>query len=189
MERWRMRDPFYVVSRLQEQEQRQRDRSPKGKAEKAKQGIEQLFKDEGMGRKINLPEHILAAMHSWGDWAKRPQFWENLNSTPFYRLLPLPQASRPAVDVRLDPLSHNIHRAVMRMESDINRAILYVYFVRGDAYADQPALAKHGITYPAFIEAVKVGSHAAYKAAQREMAKHKEIDNSIQAGYNGFQIE
>jgi len=142
-----------------------------------------------MGRKINLPEHILSAMYAWGDWAKRPQFWENLNSTPFYRLLPLPQASRPAVDVKLDPLSHNIHRAVMRMDSDISRAILYVYFVRGDAYADQPALARHGVTYAAFIDAVKVGSHQAYKEAQREMAKREKIDNSIQAGYNPFQID
>ncbi len=169
-ERWERMDPMLVLQRKQEQAAR----TKQGKAEAARAGLEALFTGDSMGRKINLPEHILTAMHSWGDWAKRPQFWENLSSTPFYRLLPLPQSTRPAVDVRLDPLSHNIHRAVMRMESDITRAILYVYFVRGDAYTDQPALARHGITYTAFIEAVKVGSLAAFKAAQREMEKSQQ---------------
>lgn len=43
MERWRYRDPFYVVARLQEQEQRRQARSKRGRAAKAKQSLEALF--------------------------------------------------------------------------------------------------------------------------------------------------
>ncbi len=178
MERWRMGDPFYVVARMEEQQQREYAQSRQGKAERAKQGMRELFEEEeGMGRRINLPDHILDAMHSWGEWARRPQFWQNLGSTPFYRLLPLPESARVVREVRLDPLAHNIHRAVMRMESDITRAVLYISFVRGDAYADHPALAEHGITYSAFIECIKTGSHAAYKQARRELDRAQQ--NSV----------
>lgn len=63
MERWRMRDPFYVVSRLQEQEQRQRDRSQKGRAEKARQGIEQLFKEPALDQ--DTSEQIESLLVIW----------------------------------------------------------------------------------------------------------------------------
>ena len=41
--KWAMRDPFDVVSRLEEQEQRQMERSKHTKQEKAKRELEKLF--------------------------------------------------------------------------------------------------------------------------------------------------
>lgn len=170
-EAWRYRDPALVYERIQEQQQRQHAKSAKGRAQRAREGLEDLFTGGSMGRRIDIPDHILDGMHAWGAWARRPQFWQNLNSTPFYRLLPLPEPAREIREVKLDPLAHNIHRAVMRMESDVTRAMLYIYFVRGDSYDDHPVLSRHGITYSAFIESIKVGSHAAYKQARRELDK------------------
>lgn len=47
-EAWRYRDPALVLERKQEQEHRQHARSAKGRAERARQGIEQLFKETPM---------------------------------------------------------------------------------------------------------------------------------------------
>lgn len=43
MERWRMRDPFEVVARLQEQEQRRMATSRQGRQERARDELEALF--------------------------------------------------------------------------------------------------------------------------------------------------
>lgn len=47
MERWRMRDPFEVVARLQEQERRRQKRSREAAQERARQGLEELFREVG----------------------------------------------------------------------------------------------------------------------------------------------
>lgn len=49
-ERWERMDPERVMIRKQEQQQRQHARSAKGRAERARQGLEQVFKGEDMGQ-------------------------------------------------------------------------------------------------------------------------------------------
>lgn len=45
MERWRMRDPFEVVARLEEQERRRYERSAAAAQERARQGLGELFRE------------------------------------------------------------------------------------------------------------------------------------------------
>lgn len=47
MERWRMRDPFEVVARLQEQEQRRHANSTEARQQKARKELEALFEERG----------------------------------------------------------------------------------------------------------------------------------------------
>src|SRR5690554_1165272 len=85
--RWEMADPARVYERIEAQEQARVARSKQGKATAAKAGLEELFTGEGMGRRLEIDGHISAALCQWGAWARRPQFWANLNVTPFCRLV------------------------------------------------------------------------------------------------------
>lgn len=68
MERWRMRDPFEVYARLEEQEHRQHARSAKGRAERARQGIEQLFKETPMTQ--TQSDEIESLLQEWYRWQR-----------------------------------------------------------------------------------------------------------------------
>lgn len=58
-----MRDPFEVYARLEEQAQRQHARSAKGRAERARQGIEQLFKETPMTQ--DESEQVEGLLETW----------------------------------------------------------------------------------------------------------------------------
>lgn len=157
-------NPSDIYERMEAQAQRQ--------TQKAISKAESPFGDS-MGRRIEIPDHIRTAMFQWGDWARRPQFWENLGPTPFYKLLPLPSQHHPTPDTRLDPQSHQIQRAVYRIDSERKRKVLFAYYVVCVAWTDyQSFFLGHGITNQVFIDDIKTGSHDAYKSAMREMKKY-----------------
>lgn len=84
MERWRMADPFLVVSRLEEQEHRQHARSTKGRAERARAGLEGLFKGEGMTH--DQSEQIEELLMGWHYWAKAArEFLGHSRVSPMFR--------------------------------------------------------------------------------------------------------
>lgn len=61
-----MRDPFEVVARMEEQEQRRYARSREGKAQRARQGIEQLFGEAPMTQdESEQIEHLLETWYGY----------------------------------------------------------------------------------------------------------------------------
>lgn len=166
MERWRFADPFEVVARLQEQEQRKVERSKAGRSQKAREALEALFEGDCMARRLEVPPHITAALHQWGDWANRPQFWANLNVTPFCKLMGMGQG-RPLPEIKLDPQSMKIHRAFARMQCRTTKLVLIGYYVAGENWdSKEQVYRQHGISRRAFYETLRTGSVALYNAAK-----------------------
>ena len=155
MERWRMRDPFEVVARLQEKEIKRDTRIIEG----------------NMGRKLkSVSERIQRDMYQWGDWAKRPQFWENLGVTPFCRILgQLPE--REPRDFRLDPQSMAIHKAVMSLE-DSYKIVLYAYYVQHVRHEDRPEIFNpRGVSRATYYRRLDAGSVMAHNRAMRILSQ------------------
>lgn len=166
IESWRWRDPSVVYERIEAQERARAARSRQGKAEKAKAGLEDLFTGEGMGRKLEIDAHIRAALCQWGRWANRPQFWANLNVTPFCKLVGI-GAGRDTPDIALDPQSLHIHKAMMRMKCRVTMVVLIGYYVGNASWDDQAELyTKYGISRKAFYEVLRSGSIALFNAAK-----------------------
>ncbi|WP_148256080.1 hypothetical protein [Pusillimonas sp. T7-7] len=161
-------DPCSVLERKQAQQQRQHAKTRQGKQERARAGIEQLFKGEDdMGRKLEIAPHITTALHQWGEWANRKQFWANLNVTPFCKLVGI-GAGRELPEVRLDPQSMAVHRAFHRMQCEITRIVLVGYYVGGLSWDDRQSLYKdkYGVSRNEFYEILKRGSIALFNAAK-----------------------
>lgn len=166
MERWRFDDPAKVYERIEEQRQRQNARSTKGRAEVARKGLEQLFEGKEMGRRLEIAPHITAALHQWGEWANRPQFWANLNVTPFCKLVGI-GSGREVRDVQLDPQSMKIHKTFLRMQCRVTQMVLAGYYVGGFSWDDRQALFKErGISRTEFYEVLRRGSIALFNAAK-----------------------
>lgn len=157
MERWRMRDPFEVASRLQEQEIKRDTRIIEGH----------------MGRKLkSVSERIQRDMYQWGEWAKRPQFWANLNVSPFCRVLgQLPD--REPMDFKLDPQSMAIHKAIMSLD-DSYKIVLYAYYVLGISHEDRPEFFNaRGVSRSTYYRRLDAGSALAHGRAMRMLERHK----------------
>lgn len=165
-EHWAYMDPARILERKQEREARQRERSKQGKAERARAALEALFEGEDMGRRLEIAPHITAALHQWGEWANRPQFWANLSVTPFCKLVGI-GAGREAPDIRLDPQSMAIHKAFMRMQNHAAQMILAGYYVAGVNWDDRQELyEKYGISRNRFYDVLKSVSIALFNAAK-----------------------
>lgn len=118
-----------------------------------------------MGRKLEIPGQVTAALFQWGDWAKRPNFWADLRITPFCKIIGM-AAGRDEPTIRLDPQSQRVHRAVLAMQCEKTKAILYAYYVAGLAWYDRPELFKKiGVGRDTFYRLLRVGSLSAYNAA------------------------
>lgn len=166
LESWRYRDPARVYERIEAQEQSKAARSAKGMADRARQGLEQVFMGEGMGRRLEIAPNVSAAMHQWGEWARRPQFWANLSVTPFCKLMGI-GAGRELGEVRLDPQSMAIHKSVMRIQCEKTKAVLYAYYVAQAVWSEhQQLFTRSGISEPTFHRLLKNGSVAAVNAAK-----------------------
>lgn len=163
--RWAMGDPARIVERLEEAEQRRQAKSHAGKAERARIGIEQLFAGDSMGRRLEIPGYVEAAMYQWGAWAARPQFWTNLSVTPFCKLVGIGNG-RSQPDVALDPKSMAIHKAVMRTD-DKTKAVLYAYYVAGATWSSYQLLfTRHGVSESTFHRLLKTGSVSVVNSAK-----------------------
>lgn len=161
-ERWERMNPEHVLERKQAQQQRQHARSRQGRNDRAKQAIEQLFTgDDDMGRRLDIAPNVSRAMHQWGEWARRPQFWANLNVTPFCKLVGIGYG-REMGEVKLDPQSMAIHKSVMRLQCEKTKAILYAYYVAQSTWSDyQQLFTRSGISEPTFHRLLKTGSVSA----------------------------
>lgn len=141
--------------------------------------LKQFQKGDEMGRKLEVPPQITAALFQWGDWSRRPNMWVNLGPTPMYKLLPIPQEMRPEPNPNCDQQSHHIHRAVMRLSDDDMRVALYLYYVLCIGFADlterqQTAL---GFSKMTFYRKIKDGSLLAYNSGIRLMQQQKIVSN------------
>lgn len=146
-----MRDPFEVVSRLQEKEIKRDTRIIEGH----------------MGRKLkSVSERIQRDMYQWGEWAKRPQFWANLGVTPFCKILGDISNKEPR-DFALDPQSMAIHRAVMSLE-DTYKIVLYAYYVQHIRHEDKPEVFNpRGVSRATYYRRLDAGSLMAHNRAMR----------------------
>src|SRR5690625_1516970 len=160
--RFEMGDPMLVLERKQEREAR----SKQGRRERARESLAALFEGEDMARRLDVPPHITAALHQWGEWANRPQFWANLNVTPFCKLVGIGHG-RPLPDIKLDPQSLKIHRTFARMRCRVTKMILVGYYVAGENWdSKEHVYRQHGISRRAFYETLRSGSVALYNAAK-----------------------
>ena len=118
-----------------------------------------------MGRRLDVAPHITTALHQWGEWANRPQFWANLNVTPFCKLVGIGQG-RELPEIRLDPQSMAIHKAVMRQSPHV-QIVLVGYYVGGFNWDDkQQVYGNAGIQRKAFYELLRDGSISTVNAAK-----------------------
>ncbi len=161
-ERWVYADPARVLERKQERGAR----SKQVRQAKAREALEALFEGEDMARKLDIPPHVTAALHQWGEWANRPQFWQNLNVTPFCKLIGIGRG-RPLPDIKLDPQSLRIHKAFSRMRCRVTRLVLIGYYVAGENWdSKEHVYRQHGISRRAFYDTLRSGSVALYNAAK-----------------------
>lgn len=179
--RWQMGDPAKVYERIESM------RNRPTRSDKAKQGLEALFKGDNVGRKLDIQSHITAALYQWGDWARRPNYWANLRITPFCNLLPIPQHRTPAREVRLDPQSQAIHRAVLALGCAKTQAILYAYYVAGCVWSDHAEKFKMaGISKATFHRLLVAGSTMVANAASIAKPQHVDAENSCETIYSGL---
>lgn len=155
-------DPMLVLERKQEREAR-----PKGKRDRAKAGLQALFEGgEDMARRLDIPPHIAAALHQWGAWANRPQFWQNLSATPFCKLMGIGHG-RDMPEIKLEPQSLKIHRTFARMRCEVTKLILIGYYVASENWdSKEHVYRQYGISRRAFYETLRTGSIALYNASK-----------------------
>ncbi|ANN71535.1 hypothetical protein ACL598_17620 [Bordetella bronchialis] len=177
--RWQMGDPAKVYERVEAM------RNRPTRADKARQGLEALFKGDNVGRKLDIQSHITAALYQWGDWARRPNYWANLRITPFCNLLPIPQHRTTAHEVRLDPQSQAVHRAVLALECSKTQAVLYAYYVAGLVWSDREAMFKRaGISKATFHRLLVAGSVMVFNAARIAKPQHLVEENACETIYS-----
>lgn len=112
-------------------------------------------------------EHASACLERWGEWARRPQFWQNLRITGMYALLPLPRESVRRPDRSLDAQSARLHAAVMRLGDDRMQGVLYAYYVRQINFDQMPDLfRRYGIGRTRFYELLKEGTVRSFNASK-----------------------
>lgn len=177
MSDWRMRwecyDPLEVLIKREEL------RSKPTRSDRAKQGLENLFTGDDMGRKLEIPNHVTVALFRWGQWSRRPNLWANLRITPFCNLLPIPQQYGRGIDVRLDPQSLAMHKAVMATECTKTQAVLYAYYVANVNWSDQEQrFIRAGISKATFHRLLKVGSLSVYNRSDATVPHPKTFTNS-----------
>lgn len=113
------------------------------------------------------PEHVRQAMHEWGAWARRPQFWANLKVRSIYSALPIPGQKTTVREIRLSPVAARLHRCVMAIECERTKGVLYAYYVRGVVFDDAPDVFQGaGISRRTFYRMVADGSIRAFNASK-----------------------
>lgn len=142
--------------------------------------FERVEREERMGQKLkSVSDAVQRDMHQWGDWARRGQFWENLRVTPFCKLLGL-SFGGDAPDVRLDPQSMAIHKAVMLLDDDF-KIVVFAYFVARVWHEDRPALFDgHGISRATYYRRLSAGTVMAHNRAMRWLEHEKNNCETIQ---------
>lgn len=126
-----------------------------------------------MGRKLELPGRVTAALFQWGEWARRPNFWADLRITPFCKLMGM-DGHRDAPTIRLDPQSQRVHRAVLALHCDKTKAVLFAYYVMNLGWADKASLfTRIGIGRDTFYRLLRTGSLMAYNASHIDKSEQK----------------
>lgn len=122
-----------------------------------------------MGQKLKgVSEKIQRDMHQWADWARRPQFWSNLNITPFCRLMGM-EFGGGEPNFKLDPQSMAIHKAVMALD-DKHKVVVFAYYVARVWHEDMPELfSSRGISRATYYRRLEAGTTSAYNNAMRAL--------------------
>lgn len=135
------------------------------KREKARAGLESLFKDSSMARRLDVPPYVTTALHQWGGWANRPQLWVNLNITPFYKLVGIGHG-RSLPEIKLDPQSMRIHKSFLKIKCDSTKMVLAGYYVANENWdSKEQVYRQYRISRRKFYETLKTGSIALYNSA------------------------
>lgn len=128
-----------------------------------------------MGQRLKgVSERVQKDMHRWADWARRPQFWVNLNITPFCKIIGGDfGAGMP--NFRLDPQSMAIHKAVMALD-DKYKIVVYAYYVAKVWHEDMPELFNsRGISRATYYRRLEAGTTSAYNNAMRALSSCETI--------------
>lgn len=166
-EAWERGDPAKVYER------REAARNRPTRADRARERLEELFRGENMGRRLEVPGHITEALYRWGAWARRPNYWANLRITPFCNLLPIPQQRAGERDVKLDPQSMAVHRAVLGFACKKTQAVLYAYYVADCVWSDhEQRFISAGISKATFHRLLAQGSVMAFNRAGCAKTQH-----------------
>lgn len=118
-------DPSKTVDWVRKKRREIEARQPEAKARRAKEGLENLFKGCGMSKR-----EAELALIQWGQWAARPQFWEDLRATAASRVYAV-KSSGAQPNFRLDPQSQAMHKAFHQLRDDRVKSVLYLYYVVG----------------------------------------------------------
>lgn len=121
-------DPSEIVDTLRKRQGRRSAQSKEARAQKAKEELIKLFEGDEMSKK-----DAELALIQWGEWAARPQFWEDLRAMPAARLYALSSMGREP-NLRLDPQSQAMHKAFHQLRDDKVKDVLYLYYVVGLSY-------------------------------------------------------
>ncbi len=164
---WMYQDPCRVAM------SREAQRNKPTKQQRARQGLEALFNGGHMGVEMKkISKEHLRTMFQWGDWAKRPQFWTDLRITPFCRLVGIMPSTGSSREVRLDPQSLAIHKAVMRREPK-TQAVLYTYYVTNQTYDQaERAFREAGIGRGTFYRLLEEGTRIVCNGAKLDQIQH-----------------
>ncbi|MAL02059.1 MAG: hypothetical protein CL536_07940 [Alcaligenaceae bacterium] len=138
----------------------------------------EIKREEDMGRNLtSVSGQIQNDLYQWGDWARRPQFWENLGVTPFCRLIGLYTSMQK--DIKLDPQSMAIHKAVMSLDQKY-QIVLYAYYVANVHHEDMPAIFNgRGVSRATFYRRLDAASVMAHNKAKRWLEMQKKYCETI----------
>lgn len=180
LERWEAGDPAEVLDK-------RRDiagRTKQGKAQRALKGLQELFGEGDVARKLEIPERVSRICFAWGQWASRPNFWADLRITPYCKLMALPEEPTRELSVRLDPESHAVHKAFHRIRCEKTKIVLYAYYVAGCTWEDRERIFADvlKVSRRTFYDHLRSGSMSLYNisglAHDDRMARKSEGEKS-----------
>lgn len=173
-------DPSKHVDWVRRKREEHESRQPKAKAQRAQQELEQLFKkdldvSESSDRNTSKVEQ---ALHRWGRWAARPQFWQDLRAMPASKLYTISsQRGRdPEEVIELDPQSQAMHRAYHQLRDERIKAVLYLYYVIGVNFdgLDENSIKMLRMGRSTFYSRLNTGSTMVYNRGKAILEKNKE---------------
>lgn len=179
MPRWMMQDPSKHVDYIRRKRREIEGRQPDVKAAKAKQELSRLFEEDlNVSESSKATSKIEQALHQWGRWAARPQFWQDLRAMPASKLYAVSgEGGRDPEATELDPQSQAMHRAYHQLQDDGVKAVLYLYYVVGVNFdgLDEKAVKVLRMGRSTFYSRLNTGSTIMYNRGKAILAKNKEI--------------
>lgn len=172
-----MGDPSKHVDYIRRKRRELEERQPDVKAAKAKQELSRLFEEDlNVSESSRATSKIEQALHQWGRWAARPQFWQDLRVMPASRLYAVGgERGRDPESTELDPQSQAMHRAYHQLRDDRVKAVLYLYYVVGVNFdgLDDKAVKVLRMGRSAFYSRLNAGSLMLYNRGMAILERNK----------------